>query len=478
MTINSAMLSGVSGLVANSAALASISDNIANVNTIAYKRNDTSFQSLVTAASGGQYNAGGVLSITQQQNSQQGQLQQTASSTDLGIYGSGYFITTKQATNVSPVDARIFTRAGSFQVDSAGYLRNASGYYLQGWPVDQLGNINVDPSDLTRLASINVGAVGGAADPTTQVSINANLDTSQPISAAATAAALVPPGAGAYDPATNNMASYDPVANTGVKPDFSLQIPISDSQGTQRTFEVDFLKSTTPNQWYAEIRAVGNNQVQTTPPLANGQVATGIVAFDPAGKIDMSKTTLFGGPPSPANPTIDLGASAGPAGANGQWDPSLGIAAQQIAISIDTAPGGLTQDDAESATQSISTNGTAFGNLTNIEIDTKGNVTAIYDNGVTRRIAQVAVATFPNPDGLKAISGNGYQVTQESGTYNLKPPGSGGAGVLSPSTLEASTVDLSTELTGLITTQSAYSASSKIITTADQMLQTLIDVIR
>ena len=87
-------------------------------------------------------------------------------------------------------------------------------------------------------------------------------------------------------------------------------------------------------------------------------------------------------------------------------------------------------------------------------------------------------ATFPNPSGLKAISGNAYRVSSNSGAYNLKPPGTGGAGTISPSTLESSTVDLSAEFTGLITTQRAYSASSKIITTADQMMEELLNIKR
>jgi flagellar hook protein FlgE len=129
-------------------------------------------------------------------------------------------------------------------------------------------------------------------------------------------------------------------------------------------------------------------------------------------------------------------------------------------------------------TQSIATNGTAFGNLTNVDIDEDGNVVANFDNGVSRRIAQVALATFPNPDGLKPLSGDAYRVSINSGTYNLKAPGTGGAGSLSPSTLEASTVDMSSEFANLIVTQRAYSASSKIITTADQMLQELLDIKR
>src|SRR5690606_17289972 len=126
----------------------------------------------------------------------------------------------------------------------------------------------------------------------------------------------------------------------------------------------------------------------------------------------------------------------------------------------------------------VTTNGTAFGNLTNVEIDEDGFVTAIFDNGVTRRIAQVAVATFANPNGLIPLNGNAYRVSQASGPFSLKTPGTGGAGAIAPSTLESSTVDLSTEFTGLIVTQRAYSASSKIITTADAMLEELINIKR
>ena len=118
-----------------------------------------------------------------------------------------------------------------------------------------------------------------------------------------------------------------------------------------------------------------------------------------------------------------------------------------------------------------------FGDITPFD-QMKSLVFTAFDNGITRRIAQVAVATFPNADGLRGINGNAYRVSQESGTYSLKGAGTGGAGLLSPSTLEASTVDLSSEFTGLITTQRAYSASSKIITTADQMLQELLSIVR
>jgi flagellar hook protein FlgE len=142
------------------------------------------------------------------------------------------------------------------------------------------------------------------------------------------------------------------------------------------------------------------------------------------------------------------------------------------------AAGGLTQYDSASVVQATLTNGTAFGNLTDVKIDEQGFVTAIFDNGVMRRIAQVALATFPSPDNLIETTGNAFRVSQASGTFNLKAAGTGGAGLIGANQLEASTVDLSTEFTGLITTQRAYSASSKIITTADEMLAELISIKR
>lgn len=469
MSINSAMLAGVTGLVSNSSSLAAISDNIANVNTIGYKRSQANFQTLVTPRSANAaYAAGGVTAYTRRFITTQGLPTQTTSSTDLSISGQGFFVVTEKAEDLDATDVRSFTRAGSFALDSMGYLRNDAGLYLQGWLVDDQGNITTDPSDITRLSSINVSQVGGAAEPTTRANVTANLESSQAVSA----------DLATYDPATNSMAMYDPDLGTGVRPDFSIQVPVADSKGGKRTIQIDFLKTATANEWLAEVRAVPASDVVTGAGLSDGQLAIGTVVFTPDGRLDSAATTLFA---DPANPILSFGASdplTTPAAGEFKWADGAGIAAQDIRLDLGGAAGGLTQYDSQSLVQSISTNGTAFGNLTNIEIDSSGYVTAIFDNGIARQIAQVAVATFPNADGLMAVSGNAYRVGRDSGSYNLKAAGSGGAGLIAPSTLEASTVDLSSEFTGLITTQRAYSASSKIITTADQMLEELLNIKR
>src|SRR5215210_2094808 len=125
MSISSALRAGVSGLLANSSALAAISDNIANVNTTAYKRHSVSFGSIVTSQYlEGRYSAGGVTGLNRQYVSQQGLIQAADSSTDMAISGEGFFVVTQKGAGLTDADARLFTRAGSFSVDADGYLVN------------------------------------------------------------------------------------------------------------------------------------------------------------------------------------------------------------------------------------------------------------------------------------------------------------------------------------------------------------------
>ena len=117
--------------------------------------------------------------------------------------------------------------------------------------------------------------------------------------------------------------------------------------------------------------------------------------------------------------------------------------------------------------------GSAFGSVTGVTIGKDGTVTAQFSNGLSQDVYKVPIATFTNPDGLGQVSGNAYIATKASGAANINLADSGSAGGIQSNSLEGSTVDLATEFTNLITTQRAYSASARIITTADQMLQQL-----
>ena len=458
MSINSALLAGASGLISNSSALAAISDNIANVNTVGYKRANSVFTPLYDAggSTSTRYSAAGVRSVARLAIGESGLLTAGTSTTDLAISGRGFFVV-RDTPTAGTNDPVAFTRAGRFTADDEGFLRNDAGMYLSGWPVAADGTVPQNPSDLNTLETINLSSIGGAAEATTTMTINANLQSSQTVSAAeATYAAGT---------SANNMASGN------VTPDFQRSVPFYDSVGGVRSLTISLLKSSTPNQWHAEIHMVPPGDIATGAGLVDGQMATGTVAFDAQGRLDTTNTTL---------PTsLDFLSSTNTAalGANQfQWAAATGVDAQSVELDFGSpnAPGGFTQYDSPSALLSTNVNGSAFGNFASVDVDEDGFVFAKFTNGIVRKISQVPVATFVNPDGLEAQSGGTFTVTPESGAYTLSPPGLGTAGNIAASTLESSNVDLATEFTSLITTQRAYSASSKIITTADEMLDEAI----
>ena len=462
MSINSALLTGVSGLVANSSALAAISDNIANVNTVSYKRNEVSFANVVTSqAVKGRYSAGGVQGVTRQFVSQQGLVQASGSSTDLAISGDGFFVVSSKGAGLTTADARSFTRSGSFTVDADGFLVNKSNFYLQGWPAKPDGSFDINPSDLSKMNSINVKNLGSAVAPTTDIGVSANLNKGGVVSA----------GEAAYNNATAaSMTDYATDPLTGTKPDFVIEANVIDSTGGSRKVAIALLKddSANPNSWHAEIYSIPTTDVTTGG--RPGQLTRGDVKFNQDGTIDLTTTTLFGAAGAAAQLVLDASGTA----ATPRWSNSLGIAAQTLDFDLSK----VSQYTAPSTVNAISSNGAGVGNIVSIDVDDEGIVSAIYDNSQIRQIAKVGIATFPNADGLQAISGNAYRSSLPAGQLTVKEAGVGGAGRISPSSLEASTVDLSAEFTGLIQPQKAYSASSKIITTADQMLEELINIKR
>lgn len=459
MSINSAMIAGASGLIANSSALAAISDNIANVNTVGYKRATAVFTPLYRSQGTSQhFAAGGIMSSTKLQISESGLLAPGTSATDLAVSGDGFFVVSENTRGFTTTDPVAFTRAGSFHPDANGYLQNSAGLYLAGWPVQADGTIDADPSDLSSLEIINPVSVGGAAEATTEVGLSANLQASQAVSAAE---ATYVAGASA-----TNMSSG------AITPDVEFGIPIYDSQGSVHTITLSMLKSATPNQWHAELHVSPASEVTTGTGLVDGQIATGIIAFDSNGNFDAANSTIA----SSLNFLASNNATA--LGATGfQWAAAEGISAQRIDLALggpSSAAGGLTQFDSASALAATSVNGTPFGDFSGVDIDASGMVYAKFTNGIVKKIYQIPVATFANADGLEALGGGAYGVSRDSGNYTLNTAGVGSAGNIAAATLESSNVDLATEFTNLIITQRAYSASSKIITTADEMLDEAI----
>lgn len=261
MSLYSALYAGVSGLNAQSTAMATVADNITNINTVGYKGENAQFQTLVSGGQiAGSYSAGGVAAAPQAMISAQGVLQVSASKTDMGINGAGFFVTRDGTGTNSTIS---YTRAGSFKPDDQGYLSNAAGYYLQGWKLDAAGKY-VNNGSVSSLQPVKVSDLTGTATPTTKIEVRANLQSTTPAVTSYTA---------------GDMASGAAV------PSFSRPVQVYDAQGGAHNVTLGFIK-TGPNTWASEIYAVPASDVTAT----GGLLASGAVAFHPDGSLDQTNS--------------------------------------------------------------------------------------------------------------------------------------------------------------------------------------------
>jgi flagellar hook protein FlgE len=265
------------------------------------------------------------------------------------------------------------------------------------------------------------------------------------------------------------------MASGAVTPDFQRTIQIYDTQGGIRSITLSLLKSTTANVWNAELHVDPATDVTTGAGLIDGQIATGVLAFNTDGVIDAANSTL----PTTLNflgsdNVAALGAT------DVQWAAGTGVGGQSVSLDLGSSgsPGGMTQFDSPSTLNSTVADGAIFGAFAGVEVSNDGFISARFTNGVVRQIYQIPVATVFNPNGLASVGGASFQVTDDSGSFTLNAPGLGASGTLAASTLENSNVDIATEFADLIITQRAYSASSRIITTADEMLNEAIQMKR
>jgi flagellar hook protein FlgE len=419
---------GVAGLAANSAALSATSSNIANVNTVGYKEATTNFSTFMNAAGIGGGASAGVTAVIGQDVTAQGLPITTSSPTDMSISGNGFFVVSPSASS----SVLEYTRAGSFTPDTDGNLVNAAGLYLRGWALDSLGNV---PTDTGNFSLINVSSVLGKAQATDNLGIQANLQSSE---------------------ATVSGYTAGKMASGVITPEFQRTVNVYDSQGGSQPLTFSFVK-TAANTWNYEVTYAGASGNVST----SGSLYSGTMKFNTDGSLanaDTASTTPTG--------SITL---------NIPWATTTGLAAQAININLGTVNGtsGVTQYDSSSTMNASTVDGSPFGSVTGVDVGKDGTVTAQFSNGLSQDVYKIPLATFSNPDGLAQVSGNAYVANKASGAANMNAADSGSAGSIASKSLEGSTVDLATEFTSLITTQRAYSASARIITTADQMLQQL-----
>ncbi|MCC3306565.1 flagellar hook protein FlgE [Sneathiella sp. HT1-7] len=436
MSLTAAMFSGVSGLAAQSTAMATISDNISNTNTIGYKGTNAIFSTLVTeSATDTTYSAGGVLVHPRAQIDQQGLITASDSTTHMAIAGDGFFVVSTAADPTTAGGNYVYTRAGTFEPDATGLLRNAQGYYLQGWEIDPDGNIPANQSDLAALSPVNITGLTGNAEATSTINLKANLSSDQTSFGAGYVAGDMTSGA--------------------VDPHFVRSFQVYDSMGSAHGITFNFLRTgsgATPNEWTVEITA------DIDGDGSEDMLSSSVAAFNSDGTLDLGSTTLTN--------TITI-----------PWAAALGIDTPQavtLNFGSDGLSDGFTQFASNSELVSSEVNGALFGAFNAVFIDEEGTVIAKFDNGTSKEIYKVPIATFANPNGLQNRDGNAYDETPESGTFTLREATLGGAGTIISSATEASTVDIAEEFTRMIITQRSYSAAGKIITTADEMLEELI----
>ncbi|MEX6725811.1 flagellar hook protein FlgE [Parapedomonas caeni] len=426
MSLTSALTSAVSGLTAQSLALSAISENIANASTTAYKTKDVSFQSLVTGAGSGGNSVSGVSGSTSQSVSVQGLVEATDVSTNIAIQGSGYFVVADD-TDAKASDYK-YTRNGSFSTDADGYLVNEEGYYLLGFATDAEGNITTsNTSDLSGLQPISVESISGTAKATTEVSMVANL----------------PADAAAGDT-------------------FTTSIEILDSVGVSHTIEQTWTKDSA-NSWTLTLsNPYSGDDASTSSGTISPSTVTvtfdqnGLLASTNPSPIDLTITGLSSGA-GDTRFTLDLGTAGSADGLT------------QFASTVDTPAIEVTE---------IEQDGARYGQLTSVSIDDDGLVTANFDNGLSMAIYQIPVATFSNPAGLTLVEGTVYDESLAAGSLNISLPGQGGAGSLEASALEASTTDTAVEFNKMIVAQQAYSAAAQLISTVDDMFESLIQAVR
>jgi flagellar hook protein FlgE len=295
------------------------------------------------------------------------------------------------------------------------------------------------------MTAVNINALSGKAEATTTMTIQANLKAS-----------------------TTAQTTYTAGDVNGgtITADFQRTINVYDSQGGQQPLQISYVK-TGANTWSYEVSYQGD--AANIGGATNNPIATGDVTFNSDGTLDTVTDTTGGTSTASTDGKVNITIP---------WDASSGLQSQNISLNLGTlgTSNGITQFDSDSAMPSSQVDGSLFGSLSGVSIDPDGFVTANFSNGLSQKIYKLPVATFANSNGLTAVNGNAYQASNSSGTATINEATTGGAGGIQSQSLEGSTVDLATEFTNLITTQRAYQASTRIVTTASDMLDQLLQM--
>jgi flagellar hook protein FlgE len=421
----------LSGLKGAQTDLSTVSNNIANVGTVGFKKSRAQFGDIVAASSttAGQ---GTRLKKIEQQFSQGG-FEATSKELDLAIAGNGFFVTRDSLTGGSTN----FTRNGAFSIDADRYLTDTSGGYVQVLPVDQEGNVT--STGLGSARNLQLPLTSGTPRATSNIELSVGFPQSADIATRRPQFQNSPYVFDRLDPNSYNH---------------STQTVVYDSQGAAIPATLYFVRtsSTTSgdanNSWQTYL-FVGNEQASADPAAATPTPLT--LEFDANGTLTQpSGPSTFG--------------SVSPAGAS---------APLNLTLDFGTV---TNQSTGTFSLASLEQDGFATGKLDDVSISEEGLVTATFSNGTTQALGKLAVANFSNPSGLKQRGDARWSVSGDSGDPVIGTAGEDGIGRIQSGALERANVDITEELVSLISAQRNFQANAKAIETANTMTQAIFNL--
>jgi flagellar hook protein FlgE len=416
-----ALFAAIAGLQNHITYMDVVGNNIANVNTQGFKASRVTFQDMLTqtisGASAPTENRGGT-------NPQQVGLGMKIGGVDV-MHTQGSLQATGRTTDFAIQGSGFFivrdgarsfyTRDGAFDVAVTGELVNpTNGFKVQGWQADTNGLVDID----SPLGSIIIPLGQSiASQETTQVTLQGNLNS-----------------------------------NAAVGDSFSTTIDVYDSLGAPHPVTLTYTATATTNEW--DVTATSADTAVGALTVDTGAGGT-TVTFDTTGR---RLTPPLGTPMSIA---VDMAAASG---AND--------------FTMEVNHDSITQFAGPGTVAPTFNNGFSAGSLVSFSVGPGGDITGIFSNGTTRPLGQIAMAQFTNPAGLQKSGSNLFEATSNSGVPSIGTPGTAGRGSIGAGVLEGSNTDLAREFTNVVIAQRGFQASSRIISTADQMLEGLVNLIR
>jgi len=414
----------LTGLNADSKALNTIANNLANMNTTAFKSESTNFsdlfyQQIGSTGSGDPIQVGaGVQVASNETDFSQGSYNTSGTTTsDVALDGNGFFVVNDGGSNV-------YTRNGAFTQDATGNLLTSAGLQVMGYPaVNGVVNTNAP------LTAIQVPVIGQVqpGQATTSFSMTANLDS-------ATASGGAFPGT----------------------------VTVYDSLGAAHTATITYTQTGTNSWSYSAALPASDFTSGTSTPV------TGTMTFDSSGNLATVNGTAVGSAAGDISqiPLSFTGLADGAADLKISWN-LLGSSGKPT----------ISQQDSASAETAAPADGYAAGVCSGFSIGSDGTVTATYSNGQTQAVGQLALANVTNLQGLQLLGDGNYATTLASGAASIGVSGTGGLGTIQDSALEESNVNISAEFSNLIVAQRAFEANAKSVTTFDTVTQDTINMI-